>query len=92
MYFFCMRAPKFPLRSERAFEEIARAWRAALLWKALHLRMVGHRCATSAIPFQTFELVPADPEHNPAVGYLHHSGMLLTVPACALHRLFRSPA
>ena len=24
MYFFCMRAPKFPLRSERAFEEITR--------------------------------------------------------------------
>ena len=42
MYFFCMRAPKFPLRSERPFEETARAWKAALLWKALHLRMVGH--------------------------------------------------
>ena len=42
MYFFCMRAPKFPLRSERPFEEIARAWSAALLWKALHLRMVGY--------------------------------------------------
>ena len=92
MYFFCMRAPKFPLRSERAFEEIARHGGPRLLWKALHLRMVGHRCATSAITFQTFELVPADPEHNPAVGYLHHSGMLLTVLACALHRLFRSSA
>ena len=87
-----MRVPKFALRSERAFEEIARAWSAALLWKALHQFMVGHRCATSAITFQTFELIPADPEHNPAVGYLHHSGLLLTDPACALHRLFRSPA
>ena len=92
MYFLCMRVPKFALRSERAFEEIARAWRAALLWKALHLRMVGHRCATSAVLVQTFELIPADPEHIPAAGYLQHSGMLHTVPACALHRLFRSPA
>ena len=92
MYFSACVATKFALRSGSAFEEIARAWSASLLWKALHQFMVGHRCATSAITFQTFELVPADPEHNPAVGYLHHSGMLLTVPACALHRLFCSPA
>ena len=26
MYFLCMRVPKFALRSERAFEEIAHAW------------------------------------------------------------------
>ena len=75
-----------------AFEEIARAWSAALLWKALHLRMVGYRCATSEIRIVACGLKHADPEHNPAVGYLHHSGMLLTDPACALHRLFRSPA
>ena len=52
MYIFlhAMRgAPKFSLRSERAFEEIARAWRASLLWKALHQFVVGHRCATSEI-------------------------------------------
>ena len=87
-----MRVPKFALRSERAFEEIARAWSASLLWKALHQFMVGHRCATSDIKFMACGLKHADPEHNPAVGYLHHSGMLLTDPACALHRLFRSPA
>ena len=87
-----MRVPKFALRSERAFEEIARAWSAALLWKALHLRMVGHRCATSEVKFMACGLKHADPEHNPAVGYLHHSGLLHTDPACALHRLFRSPA
>ena len=87
-----MRVPMFALRSERAFEEIARAWSAALLWKALHLRMVGHRCATSDIKSMACGLKHADPEHNPAVGYLHHSGLLHTDPACALHRLFRSPA
>ena len=76
-----------------AFEEIApRHGGPRLLWKALHLRTVGHRCATSEVTFMACGLKYADPEHNPAVGYLQHGGMLLTVPACALHRLFRSPA
>ena len=36
MYFSACGAPKFPLRSERAFEEIARHGGPRLLWRGVH--------------------------------------------------------
>ena len=79
MYFSACGAPKFALRSERAFEEIARAWRASLLWRAVYLSIWSPRRDTSEIHSSACGLFMRMPRHYPAVSYLDQCGMLLTV-------------
>ena len=92
MFFSACGAPKFDLRSERPFQEIARHGGPRLLWRAVYLSIWSPKCDSQDLNSSTCGLSMRMRRHGPAARYVHHSGMLLTVPACALHRLFRSPA
>ena len=63
-----------------------------LLWRGVHQFIWSPRCDSQDLNSSTCSLSMWMRRHGPAGGYLQHGGMLLTVPACALHRLFRSPA
>ena len=69
MYFSACGAPKFALRSERAFEEIARAWRASLLWRRVHQFIWSPRIDTSEIHSSTCGIFLRMRRHYPAARY-----------------------